>query len=405
MTTSHTIVSQNKFDRHKKQLELISKLESVEIQEKELKALLSDGLNVLAKDSLGYTHLHWACYSNSATVVKFLLDHRADPNSKAKDDTTPIHCAVTSRKAAAASIVQLLMAYGADSNFQCKGELPIDKAADAKYDCFKKDLAKRTQIVTTLLSGDTKPTATSIKFLAKEKETKKEHTVSVKEAKLTSAEQLLKDGIMLNNLGMVKEALEQKADFTKKDQYGKSLFMLAIDTVKDIEIIRALLLAGANVNEQTQSGYTPLHNAAYKCDLPLIELLLEFKANVNSQSYNGSTPLHCVCDGSVHDQEKLIKTADRLIKANADINLVDRQGNNPMRWAAYWQYSELVEFLIRKGSTYTNTMSFTSPSPLTRGNTNVGAVIAKAIQNIELQDRQVEKSENTSAVKKRVVQS
>ncbi len=41
------------------------------------------------------------------------------------------------------------------------------------------------------------------------------------------------------------------------------------------------------------SDYTPLHNAAWNGNLEMVKLLLDAGANITARSYSGSTPLSC----------------------------------------------------------------------------------------------------------------
>ena len=44
-----------------------------------------------AKDSSGYTALHYACRSGHCQAAKLLIQHGADPNSTTHSGTTPLH--------------------------------------------------------------------------------------------------------------------------------------------------------------------------------------------------------------------------------------------------------------------------------------------------------------------------
>ena len=61
----------------------------------------------------------------------------------------------------------------------------------------------------------------------------------------------------------------------------------------DINKVKRLLEAGANVNIQNNRGYTALIDASYKGHTEIVKLLLEYKANVNIQNKYGYTALIC----------------------------------------------------------------------------------------------------------------
>jgi ankyrin repeat protein len=57
-----------------------------------------------------------------------------------------------------------------------------------------------------------------------------------------------------------------------------------------LEIARALIAAGADVNATQHGGWTPLHAAALHGNLPLVRLLLEAGAVANAKNDIGQTP-------------------------------------------------------------------------------------------------------------------
>ncbi|HUJ39474.1 MAG TPA: ankyrin repeat domain-containing protein [Candidatus Acidoferrales bacterium] len=57
-----------------------------------------------------------------------------------------------------------------------------------------------------------------------------------------------------------------------------------------LEIARALIAAGADVNATQQGGWTPLHAAALHGNLPLVRLLLEAGAAAEATNDTGQTP-------------------------------------------------------------------------------------------------------------------
>lgn len=58
-----------------------------------------------------------------------------------------------------------------------------------------------------------------------------------------------------------------------------------------LEIARALIAAGADVNVTQHGGWTPLHAAALHGNLPLVRLLLDAGAAANAKNDTGQTPV------------------------------------------------------------------------------------------------------------------
>ncbi len=80
-----------------------------------------------------------------------------------------------------------------------------------------------------------------------------------------------------------------------------------------IERVRELLQSGAPVSDMYE-GHCPLTRAAVDGHAQIVQLLIEHGADVMQRSSSGSTPLHYA-----HD----VKTAEILIKADADVNAAD----------------------------------------------------------------------------------
>jgi hypothetical protein len=63
----------------------------------------------------------------------------------------------------------------------------------------------------------------------------------------------------------------------------------------DIEIVKKLIMIGADVNTKTENGDTPLHIAASKDHVDIFELLLNAGADPTFHNKQGLTPIHVAC--------------------------------------------------------------------------------------------------------------
>ena len=94
--------------------------------------LLAAGADVEERDPLTlFTPLHQAAIFGHECIVKLLLSHKADVNSRSKTEETPLHLA--SQQGHLASVVALLLA-GADPLLPSRsGFLPIHLAASGNH--------------------------------------------------------------------------------------------------------------------------------------------------------------------------------------------------------------------------------------------------------------------------------
>lgn len=180
---------------------------------------------------------------------------------------------------------------------------------------------------------------------------------------------------MKGNLDAVKKSVDANPDLPNfKREDGASILSIAAANGRD-EIVKHLLLKGANVDAQDKYG-TSLHRAAEGQHLEVTKILLDHGANPNSQDDWGQTPLHYANDNTngritqlllkagakptITDKNGLtplhrcknVEVAKALIKAGAKINSVDKKGFNALHWAASPREivnRPTIEFLLKNG--------------------------------------------------------
>jgi ankyrin repeat protein len=94
---------------------------------------------------------------------------------------------------------------------------------------------------------------------------------------------------------------------------------------QNLNLVRDLINLGT-INTQDARGRTPLHWAASRGQVEIVRMLIDAKANLNLQSITGDTPLHWA---TLYGQEKIVKM---LIDAGADLNVQDEEGYTPLHY-------------------------------------------------------------------------
>lgn len=98
---------------------------------------------------------------------------------------------------------------------------------------------------------------------------------------------------------------------------------MALATLDDAEIIKALLAKGSNVNYYGLGGNTPLMLAAgHQTDPKVIRELLDYGAKINAVNDDGQTALMFAAVNNPNPE--VLKT---LLEAGAAVNLEDQKGN------------------------------------------------------------------------------
>lgn len=110
----------------------------------------------------------------------------------------------------------------------------------------------------------------------------------------------------------------------------------------DLDGLRALIEAGADVTEADAEGLTPLHSAAFGGHVPALEYLLEHGARLNVRDQYGFTPLHAAA------REGRLAAVEFLVERGADIAALDETGLNPEQVARFMSHAAVADFLASR---------------------------------------------------------
>jgi len=142
-----------------------------------------------------------------------------------------------------------------------------------------------------------------------------------------------------------------------KDKWGSTALIRAFDSFyystkysvghPFSAIVKALIAAGANINDADGNGRTPLMLAAQTNSLAAVKMLLEAGAPINTKDKAGRTVL-------MYDQLTYhfpsLEIIKALIAAGADLHAVDEQGRTPLMLAAQSASIEIVRVLLAAGA-------------------------------------------------------
>lgn len=101
----------------------------------------------------------------------------------------------------------------------------------------------------------------------------------------------------------------------------------------DVGTVRALIVAGNDVNEAASNGLTPLHYASLSGCSDCVRALISAGATCNAQDAHGMTPLHYAI---IENNSECISL---LISNGADVDAGDNVGNRPLHYAYFLQGS------------------------------------------------------------------
>ena len=163
---------------------------------------------------------------------------------------------------------------------------------------------------------------------------------------------LLTAGSMGDNVQVVRALIDAKAEVNVRNRDGITPLMYA-SVGGNIEVVRALLEARADVNAKDNDGMTPLMYASMGYNAEVVQALLETKANVMARDKDGNTPLMYASMGvnrlklhSAAAPARSVKVVRALLDAGADANARNRNDTTPLMYASAGASVEVVRALL-----------------------------------------------------------
>lgn len=232
--------------------------------------------------------LHKAVLKNDGVLVKTLLAQGVSAEQRDGKERTPIFRAA---HRGYDEIIRILLDANADPNAVDKwGNTPLFEAAQQGH----------------VISVDLLITSGAIVDI------KNKHT-----------ETPLYTAVRNNHALVAKQFLGKNADPNVWVE-GKTFAPLHYAAMRgDIDLLDALIDAGAQVNARGELGATPLHMAAAHGSLSAVELLLANGANVNAQTDKGTTPLHYAMTFGYTNVTEVVST---LLQNGAERTIEHKRG-------------------------------------------------------------------------------
>jgi ankyrin repeat protein len=343
----------------------------------DVKRLLRSGVDVDARDALGATPLLDAAWLGNSEIVRFLLQQRADPNLRHKQNGwTPLHAAVLSGHSA---IIPILLSAGARPDLRyAQGETDLHGAAgrgdastvrallDAGVSPAATDDNGETALDEAILHN--RP-ATVALLLERKADPNGTHSAEGRSP--------LHEAAIVAGADVVEKLVNAGAEPGKPDSYGmtpvelalahhnipaiSALIRLAQENpgaepllekvarraigASQSETFRMMVDGGFDFKGPTQAHSTYLHEAALKGQLKIVQLLLERGASVDGVDATRATPLHQAALGGNPQVVKL------LIERGAQVDARDAdEAATPLMMAASLDRSEAAAVLIAKGA-------------------------------------------------------
>jgi ankyrin repeat protein len=111
----------------------------------------------------------------------------------------------------------------------------------------------------------------------------------------------------------------------------------------DEEMLRTLIVAGADINLATTRGETSLHGASLN-DIDKVRILIRYGADVNARDSVQEHPLHYA------ERANRLDIVQALVEAGADLNGQDDDGWSVLLWAIVASHFEIASYLLERGA-------------------------------------------------------
>lgn len=133
-------------------------------------------------------------------------------------------------------------------------------------------------------------------------------------------------------------------DVNCQNEYGQNLLQEAIVSNMD-EIAIDLVKKKINVNHQDGKGLSPLHYCAQYCNIRIAKLLLKNNANVNISDSYGNNPLWT----AVFNARGNYQMVKLFVKYGADAYNKNKASRSPIDFAKQIEDSDMVKILLNEG--------------------------------------------------------
>ena len=285
-------------------------------------ALVTKGANPNIRDESGWTPVDYAIGHNNIDAISALLQssYQLDCVQKLLAHEIPIHFAC---EQSTAEVVDVFIRYGADVNRKHNGMTPLMVACKRGHYGIVQRLLKSQKLIVNAQDSNR---LTALHFSVQSNSVEIVCTLLLKGAdpNIAITSTPLITACASSNLQIVKELLKAKADVNGQDEDGTTALYMSSSN-GNFGIVNKLLSSGANPNIFVQgTKWTPLIVASANGHIDVVKSLLKAKADIHYQDVYGKTALHAAV------QCNHVDIVNELIQANVNPTLTTTDGETAL---------------------------------------------------------------------------
>ena len=252
--------------------------------------------------------------SDLLSAVQILLDEGHDPSAVTEYSESPLRVASNNGRF---DVVKLLLSKGADESqlgwtniFHAiaYGSLEnLEEAITGGSDLDARDFWSRTPFLFSILVGDIRKTEMLVQAGA--------DTSAVGRCGKTPMAYAIKK----DNVDMLNWLIERGFDIEQVNDFGNAPLMEAVKAGA-VECLKALINKGADISKPNSIPYMPIHEA---CNLEIVHALLEAGADINDMSKESRAEMlgYCVDEAPDTSEEEYFKGKHRVFgKSNPELS-------------------------------------------------------------------------------------
>jgi len=249
----------------------------------QVRTLMSECVDINAKDKNGDTVLHLAGRKKNRDIVEFLVSKGAKVNARGQYDVTALHNAIWTD----IGIIDFLVSAGADANAKdsygytplfwavWKDKETIQLLIDAGADVDSKNKDGKTALEFAMNGGSN---AEIVRLLSER----------------STAVPTIHVAAYIGDANQVQVLIEEGVDLDMRDKNGNSPLHYAAGRGCH-DVVKLLIDNGADIHIRNKGGKTPLHMATQKTHRDVVQLLIAKEADINIKDKDGNTPLYYAC--------------------------------------------------------------------------------------------------------------
>jgi ankyrin repeat protein len=300
-----------------------------------VRMLIEHGARVDAVETRkGQNALMWAAAGSHAEAVEALVKASANPNAASKAGLTPlIFAAVQGDAINAAKSASSLLAAGADANYKVPGGMSALPIAIA---------SRKMALANVLIAkgADVKlkdNTGTTLLHIA----------AQLGDVDVVKA--LLGKGAEVNARTNASQGSGGRNGGNRGGPAGEQTPLMLAARGNHVEVMRALIAAGADPKLKAQDGSTLLMAAAGSGHLPAVEYAYSLNPDVKAVTNTKTAVMHAAVSGTLQNstQPEICRVVQFLADKGADLDPVDQNGRTPIMIADVIPIDTAVELLIR----------------------------------------------------------